>query len=167
MVSVGYDKHRTAEVGAAGAGPVVETQTPCPIIFLLGPPSAGKSALGSHACKELELEFLDLAATPATDSTTEGIQSDLDRLSSLVADHAADVIELPWPLQHERKALVLTRKSRVPLLLWAHPDDMQARSGREERLFTPCRGSRSEAASVGTVPAVASSATSTAPATRR
>jgi hypothetical protein len=40
-----------------------------PIIFLLGPPGAGKTTLGSWAYKELGLEFLDrileaFAATP-------------------------------------------------------------------------------------------------------
>lgn len=32
-----------------------------PITFLLGPPGAGKTTLGSRACKELGLPFLDLA----------------------------------------------------------------------------------------------------------
>jgi len=32
-----------------------------PMVFLLGPPGAGKTALGSRACEELGLEFLDLA----------------------------------------------------------------------------------------------------------
>ena len=96
-----------------------------PIIFLLGPPGAGKTTLGSRACKELGLEFLDLA------------DADLERLSRVVGDGAADVIELPWTLQHERRALTLARTSGAPLLLWAHPEDMQARSGRDEPLFTP------------------------------
>jgi shikimate kinase len=32
-----------------------------PISFLLGPPGAGKTTLGSRVCKELGLSFLDLA----------------------------------------------------------------------------------------------------------
>lgn len=96
-----------------------------PIIFLLGPPGAGKTTLGSRACKELGLEFLDFA------------EVDLERLSRVVGDAAADVVALPWELQHERRALALVRRSGAPLLLWAHPEDMQARSGRDEPLFTP------------------------------
>jgi len=42
---------------------LAESSSP-PIIFLLGPPGVGKSTLGSRACRDLELEFLDLAATP-------------------------------------------------------------------------------------------------------
>ena len=53
-----------------------------PIVFLLGPPGVGKSALGSWACKEMGLEFVDLA------------EADLERLSRVVADRAADVVEL-------------------------------------------------------------------------
>lgn len=98
-----------------------------PIIFLLGPPGAGKTTLGSRACKELGLAFLDLAET------------DHERLCRVVCDTAADVIELPWALQHERRALGLVRRSGTPLVLWGHPEDMQARSGRNEPLFTPVR----------------------------
>jgi hypothetical protein len=94
-------------------------------IFLLGPPGAGKTTLGSWACKELGFEFLDLA------------DADLERLSWVVGDTAADVVELPWELQHERRALALVRKSGASLVLWAHPEDMQARAGRDEPLFTP------------------------------
>jgi ATPase family associated with various cellular activities (AAA) len=96
-----------------------------PIIFLIGPPGVGKTTLGSRACKELGLELLDLA------------EADMERLSRIVGDTAADVIELPWALQQQRSALTLVRKAGVPLLLWAHPENMQARSGRDEPLFTP------------------------------
>jgi len=61
----------------------------------------------------------------------------MEWLSRIIADRAVDEIEFPWELQHERKALHLARTSGVPLLLWAHPEDMQARSGRNEPLFTP------------------------------
>ena len=121
-------KHATAEPGSAdmaNTGSVVDARTPSPIVFLLGPPGVGKSTLGSRACKELDLEFLDLA------------EAGLERLSRVIADRAADVVELPWEFQHERQALALARRSGVPLLLWAHPQDMQARSDRDEPLFTP------------------------------
>jgi hypothetical protein len=108
-----------------------------PIIFLLGPPGVGKSTLGSRASKELGLEFLDLGAAPAAGPETGERHPGLACLSRVVADRAADVVELPWELQHERQALALARRSGVPLLLWAHPEDMQARSGRDEPLFTP------------------------------
>jgi hypothetical protein len=104
-----------------------------PIIFLLGPPGVGKSTFGSRACKELSLTFFDLAAVHASADSP----SDLERLTKAIADRAADVIELPWALQQERRALALARKSGVSLLLWAHPQDMQARSGHDEPLFTP------------------------------
>lgn len=133
-------RHRPAEAGSPemqDIDPFIEKRDTSPIIFLLGPPGAGKSALGSRACKELALDFLDLADRPSADPTTREIPSDLERLSSLIREPAADVVELPWELQHDRRALVLARKSGVPLLLWAHPEDMQARSGHQEPLFTP------------------------------
>jgi len=115
---------------------LAESSSP-PIIFLLGPPGVGKSTLGRHACKELGLEFLDLAATSVAASGDGEYSSNLAGLSGVIADRTGDVVEFPWPLQHERQALVLARRSGVPLLLWAHPEDMQARSGYDEPLFTP------------------------------
>lgn len=108
-----------------------------PVIFLLGPPGAGKSTLGSHACKELGLKFIDLSSTSLAAPEDGDHRAVLERLFRAVAECAADVVELPWELQQERRALTLARKSGVPLLLWAHPEDMQARSGRDESLFTP------------------------------
>jgi hypothetical protein len=108
-----------------------------PIVFLLGPPGAGKTSLGSRACKELGLRFFDLAGAPADAAGDDRGAPDRERLSGLVAEHTADVVELPWPLQQERETLGLARRSGVSLLLWAHPEDMQARSGRAEPLFTP------------------------------
>ena len=58
-------------------------------------------------------------------------------MSRVVSETVADVVELPWALQRERSALALVRKSGRSLVLWAHPEDMQARAGREEPLFTP------------------------------
>ena len=109
----------------------------CPLIFLLGPPGVGKSTFGNRACKELGLRFLDLATTTVAALGDANQRSDLARLSAVITNRAADVIELPWPLQHERQALAVARQSGVPLLLWAHPEDMQVRSGCDEPLFTP------------------------------
>src|SRR5439155_9762840 len=118
--------HRADSRGGHARSPrSPSTMTRPPIIFLLGPPGVGKTTLGSWACKELGLEFLDVA------------DADLERLSGVVGDTAADVVEIPWDLQRERRALALVRRSGAPLLLLAHPEDMQARSGRDEPLFTP------------------------------
>lgn len=50
---------------------------------------------------------------------------------------SADIVALPWALQQHNGTRTLLRRSGVSLLLWAHPLDMQARSGHSERLFTP------------------------------
>jgi hypothetical protein len=108
-----------------------------PVVFLFGPPGAGKTSLGSRACQELGLRFFDFASEPAGASGGDGRAPAGERLSRLVAPRAADVVELPWEFQQEREILALARRSGVSLLLWAHPEDMQARSGRAEPLFTP------------------------------
>jgi hypothetical protein len=111
------------------------------MIFLLGPPGAGKTSLGTRACDELGLTFHDLTSgeIPANEgksATTDA--SDEERLRSLIDARAADVIEIPWTLQSERNVRALLRKSGVSLLLWDHPLHMIARSGgRARALLTP------------------------------
>ena len=65
------------------------------VIFLLGPPGAGKSALGRRACTELGIEFLDLGAAMAT-PTVNDPRSDLDRVLTHF-NHP------PWELEFRRK----------------------------------------------------------------
>jgi hypothetical protein len=114
-----------------------ETSPNYSIVFLLGPPGVGKSTFGSRACQMLGLRFLDLAGKLVTAPVDGNRRSVPERITHIVADRGVDVVELPWEFQHDRRVLALVRKLGVPLLLWAHPEDMQARSGRDERLFTP------------------------------
>lgn len=118
-------------------GAPVGEAVPSPIIFLLGPPGAGKSALGRRVCTELGIKFLDFGASHRPATALDDSRANLDRLAHIVSDRVADVIELPWPLQQDRQALRLARKSGATLLLWAHPEEMQERSGHDGPLFTP------------------------------
>lgn len=111
------------------------------MIFLLGPPGAGKTALGTRVCDELGLTFHDLTVGempgyPGESSTAD--TSDEERLRSLIDTRAADVIEIPWTLQSDGSLRALLRKSGVSLLLWDHPLNMIARSdGRAAAVLTP------------------------------
>ena len=58
-------------------------------------------------------------------------------LTEVINERSADVIALPWSLQQNKGMRTLVRRFGVLLLLWAHPLDMQARSGHREFLFTP------------------------------
>jgi len=104
-----------------------------PMIFLAGPPGAGKTALGNEVCAELNLRFLDLSRP----NIPKTVDSERQVLEATIGDRSADVIALSWSLQQHAAVLTLTRRSGIVLLLWAHPLDMQARSGYSEPLFTP------------------------------
>jgi hypothetical protein len=99
------------------------------MVFLVGPPGSGKSALGRRVCDELALRFVDLVDDGGTDAT----------LQELVGARGADVVALPWAPARDARWLHLCRRSGETVALWAHPLDMQARSGRAETLFTPVK----------------------------
>lgn len=105
-----------------------------PLIFLAGPPGSGKSSLGKKACQKLELRFVDLS-TPNINN--QSLLSQKEILAEVINKRSADVIALPWSLQQNKGMRTLARRFGVLLLLWAHPLDMQARSGHSESLFTP------------------------------
>ena len=105
-----------------------------PLIFLIGPPGSGKSSVGKGACQKLELRFVDLSDP---DINGQSLFSQKELLTEVINKRSADVIALPWSLQEDKGVQKLARRSGVLLLLWAHPLDMQARSGYSELLFTP------------------------------
>lgn len=99
------------------------------MVFLVGPPGSGKSVLGRRVCIELGLGFVDLVDVGSTDAA----------LQELVRARTADVVTLPWAPASDARWLDLCRRSGETVALWAHPLDMQARSGRTESLFTPVK----------------------------
>lgn len=111
-----------------------DSEEQIPMIFLAGPPGAGKSSLGEKACQELDLQFIDLS-TPAINKWS--FQSQKEILTEVITKRAADIIALPWSLQQDKGMRTFVRRSGILLLLWAHPLDMQTRSGHSESLFTP------------------------------
>lgn len=111
-----------------------DSEEQVPMIFLSGPPGAGKSSLGKKACQKLELRFADLS-TPEINE--QSLLSQKKILTEVINKRSADVIDLPWSLQEDKGVQKLAKRFGVLLLLWAHPLDMQARSGHSEPLFTP------------------------------
>lgn len=105
-----------------------------PMIFLAGPPGSGKTGLGSRICQDLGLKFVDLSA-PAPSAGDPVVSR--EELEQVIHDRSADVVALSWSLQQDKTALGLARRFGELVLLWAHPLDMQSRSGHSEPLFTP------------------------------
>lgn len=94
------------------------------MIFLAGPPGVGKSSLGSRACENLGISFVD--------AETE------DMLTDAIENSAADVVAISWDLQQDKKILKRARMAGTLLLLWDHPQNLVARSNQSV-VFTPSR----------------------------
>jgi len=124
------DAHKLVEA-TSGAQTQARVSQPhdAPMVFLVGPPGSGKSALGRRVCAELGLGFVDLRDDGGTDAA----------LQKLVRARGADVVTLPWAPARDARWLDLCRRSGETVALWAHPLEMQARSGHAESLFTPVR----------------------------
>jgi hypothetical protein len=103
------------------------------IVFLAGPPGAGKSTLGRRVSADLGLRFVDLG------EQATGGEAAMQALEHLLAARSADIVELPWELQLAGKTLKNCRRAGILVALWAHPLDMQSRSGRADPLFSPGR----------------------------
>ncbi len=97
------------------------------IIFLAGPPGSGKSSLGRMVCDNLGLDFVDVPDGEDARAQVEAV----------IRAGTAHVVALPWPLIQDRRCLERCRKAGEIIGLWAHPDEMQRRSGRSDPLFTP------------------------------
>ena len=98
-----------------------------PLVFLAGPPGSGKTTLGAKACEVLSLRFADLPDDGGT----------MAALERMAGGPQADVVAIPWAPGRDAAWLRFCRKAGRLVALWAHPLDMQARSGRSAPLFTP------------------------------
>jgi len=104
--------------------------------FLAGPPGSGKTTLRIKVCEELNLGFLDLSR-PISLASQLDTAAEREILEAAIKERSADVVALSWNLQQDKVVRTLARRSGVLLFLWAHPLDMQTRSGYSEPLFTP------------------------------
>ena len=81
------DAHRLVEAtGGAEDRTRVSQPHDAPMVFLVGPPGSGKSALGRRVCAELGLRFADLVDDGSTETA----------LQELVRARGADVVTVPW-----------------------------------------------------------------------
>ena len=97
-------------------------------VFFLGPPGAGKTALGTAASARLGLRFVDLPD-----------EAPLNTDALEVATLSADVVTLPWQIQANAAILRAARRLGTTVALWSHPETMQARA-RQPITFTARRG---------------------------
>ncbi len=103
------------------------------VVFLAGPPGSGKSTLGRGACEALGLRFLDF------DRGGDGTSSTMEVIADALERRSADVVALPWELQLRPSTLAWCRRTGSVIALWAHPLEMQSRSGLTAPLFTPVK----------------------------
>jgi hypothetical protein len=107
------------------------TDQPLRLIFLAGPPGSGKSTLGRTVCHALDLRFLDFPRDVESTSTPS-----LEEVERTLNDQTVDVVALPWKLQLASDTFAWCRRKGSTVALWAHPLDMQDRSGHTTPLFT-------------------------------
>ena len=105
-----------------------------PIIFLAGPPGAGKTTIGSKASRELNLVFHDFSTQSAQ---SYSLVSEKEKLETIIKGKSADIVALSWRMQQDKGIRKFLRCSGFLLLLWAHPLEMQSRSKHTESLFAP------------------------------
>ena len=103
-----------------------------PMLFLAGPPGSGKTSLGGRVCADLGLQFLYLATVIRDVRDMQSLQR---ALNEVIHQRAGDVVELSWSLQMARGTFALCRRHGRLIALWAHPLDMQKRSGHTDPLL--------------------------------
>jgi len=111
------------------------TDGPRITFFIAGPPGAGKTALAFDVARKLDLRFMDFSSL---DLNGKGVP--LAEQKKMFEDFARtgfmDVVVLSWPLQQDNSVLKLARRSGCLILIWDHPDKMNARAPRPT-IFTP------------------------------